>query len=355
MVIVISREGVVTYINKYASNMFGYLPQDVLGTNIMDVITAHTHQISNNLPSVFENGQPVYIEDLIEVEKINHWVGAWLVPVKNEENQVVSVMSLINDISKEKESEFNLIQALEKEREYNELQSRFATMISHEFKTPLSTILSSLEILQTYADQLPVDKKEIHYKRMKNSVSLLNSYLDDILVLGRIKEHQLSLHPIWIDIVEFCQNLVEESMWNDKTGHIIKYVVIGENHKVLLDPDMIRHILDNVLNNAIKYSDPNSRIVFTLDNNATRQVFTIQDEGIGLSNEDLEHVFEPFFRSSQQKATPGTGLGLPIVKRAVELLNGSVDIQSTLGQGTQVRIIIPNTSGSMGYDTNTGN
>ena len=149
----------------------------------------------------------------------------------------------------------------------------------------------------------------------------------------------------WINPIEFCEELVEETMWNHKSSHQIKFMSSGECLRAYLDPDFIHQILDNVLNNAIFYSPAGSKITFDLLCNPDTLVFSVKDEGIGIPPEDLPQIFDPFFRANNHTAIPGTGLGLSIVKRAVDLLNGKIEIASEIQKGTQIQITIPLTLG----------
>lgn len=355
IIVVFTKTGKINYVNKIAAELFGQNQQDLIGHDYTDMLNEKVQKFASTIQKIYDTNHVAYIEDIVEKNGQSFWFGSWLVPIKDDTDEVVAIMSVSRDISKEKESEFSLIQALDKERQFNELQSRFVSMISHEFKTPLSTILSSVEILQNYSDQLSVDKKLAHGKRIEKAVSVMNYLLEDILFIGRIKEKEMELRPLWIDPIEFCAGLVEETLWNDKSDHPIKFVVSGNCSKALIDPDFLKHILDNLLNNAIKFSDSGSKIIFTVDCTSTNLTFVISDEGIGIPAEDLPRVFDPFFRAKNHSTVPGTGLGLNIVKRAVELLNGSIAIKSEPGKGTQVSITIPLTIGTTVYGQNSGN
>ncbi len=293
------------------------------------------------MQQIYRTKETLYIEEMVKIDSNQIWIGSWLVPVKNESDEVTAVLSVSRNISKEKETEYNLIQAFEKEREYNELQSRFVSMISHEFKTPLSTILSSVEILQTYGAQLSEEKKQVHTSRIEKAVSVMNSYLEDILVLGRIKNQESKIQLALVDPVAFCEELIEETLWNHKSSHPIKFMTTGSCVQALIDPSFLHQILDNVINNAINYSQPGSKILFTLNCHSDDLEFVIKDEGSGIPAADLEQLFDPFFRGAAHPQVPGTGLGLVIVKRAVDLMKGKISINSQIGIGTEVRIQIP--------------
>ena len=186
-VALMDKSGKLLYTNKATGSFLGFDPPDLVDRTYKDILEKFAPATFGEMNRIYQTKQTTYTEELISLHNQQYWIGTWLVPVKNELEEVTAIMSVSRNINKEKESEFNLIQALEKEREYNELQSRFVSMISHEFKTPLSTILSSVEILETYDQQLSYDKKLAHMKRIDKAVSLMNTYVEDILVLGRIK------------------------------------------------------------------------------------------------------------------------------------------------------------------------
>ena len=346
MVTVISPKGELLYINQAVSRMAEQDVSDWIGSNILDKLFQIAPQFHANITQVLNTKENIYTEEMVRIQDKNQRLGTWMVPMLEENGDVRSIMSVSRDITSEQESQISLIHALEKERAYHELQSRFISMVSHEFKTPLSTILSSVEILQTYAEQLSPEKKNIHTKRIEDAVITMNHLLEDILAIGRISDREVGLRLQWFDPVEFCEKLVEDTIWNDKIDHPVKFVVSGTNNQVYLDPYLLRQILQNVLSNAIKYSDIGTKIVFTLAQVSNQILFTITDEGIGIPKDEISKVYDPFFRASNHQQKPGTGLGLTIAKNAVTLLNGSIEIQSEISKGTRVTITLPITIGS---------
>jgi signal transduction histidine kinase len=183
----------------------------------------------------------------------------------------------------------------------------------------------------------------------------MNSYLENILGLGRIKSNESKLKLTWMDPVAFCEELIEESLWNHKSSHSIKFTTTGSCLKALIDPSFLNQILVNVINNAILYSPIGSKITFTLNCLPNDLEFIIQDEGCGIPKEELEQIFEPFYRGASHPSVPGTGLGLFIVKRAVDLMKGDITIQSQVDAGTCVTIRVPLIQAGMEDESDSSN
>jgi PAS domain S-box-containing protein len=355
LIILMSDHGQVLYANNTFRQQFPEVSRDLANMNIFTTTAKYTPQIYQAILRGFETKKTDFVEDRVQLPDQNYWLRTWLLPIPDQANEIHSLLLISRDISTEKENALSIIKALESEREYNELQSRFVSMISHEFKTPLSTILSSIELLRNYHEQLHPEKKEMLASRIEDSVRVMNRLLEDILLIGRIKDQQARVMPEKVDPVKLCSDLMENVLWNDQFGHPIKLVVSGVTQPVLIDPEILRHILDNILNNAIKYSPSGSKIIFNLISTESQLSFEIIDEGIGMSPDTLEHIYEPFFRGRDISGVPGTGLGMTIVRKAVELLQGVIEVQSDVSKGTRVLISIPVEIGSEKNDQNPRN
>lgn len=341
MIVIISDQGKFLYANNAYKAAFSLNSHDLEGLNVFEGSKKYAPSVAEAMQKVFRTLKTDYVEDIVRLETRNYWLGTWLVPIPDHENQVHSILLVSRDITRDKESELNLIQSLDKEREFNELQSRFVSMISHEFKTPLSTILSSMELLKDYHDKLTPEKKDTLANKIFESVGLMNRLLEDIILIGRIKDQQLRVAPEWIDPVKFSSELMETVLWNDHFGHPIKFSATGPCVRARVDPELLRHILDNLLSNAIKYSALGSKILFNLDCSPGVLKFEIIDEGIGMSVETQEHIFDPFYRGDNCSGIPGTGLGMTVVQKALDMCQGKIEIQSENGKGTRVSIEIP--------------
>jgi len=238
--------------------------------------------------------------------------------------------------------------ALTKEKELGELKSRFVTMTSHEFRTPLTIILSSAELLERYSLKWSEEKKLNHLQRIQTTVKHMTGLLNDVLLLGKAEAGKLECNPALLDVVQFCCDLIEESQITTES-HTINFVsqtncihVNQDNcNKAYLDDKLLRHILSNLLSNAIKYSPQGGIVNFELIWQQGEVIFRIQDQGIGIPVADQAQLFNSFHRASNVGTLSGTGLGLAIVKRSVDLHGGKIAVNSEVGVGTTFTVSLP--------------
>lgn len=252
-----------------------------------------------------------------------------------------SIKNLENEVKERKKAEEEARKALEKERELNELKSRFVSIASHEFRTPLSTILSSISLVEQYKAKGELEKINKHTNRVRSSVNHLTAILNDFLSLGKLEEGKVEVKTEPIDLQVLCSDINEEIKVQLKAGQEIIVDCASGDELVLTDPRILRNILFNLLSNAIKYSDTGKKIHLSIRQSRSDYEIRIRDEGIGIPEEDKRHLFDRFFRASNAANIPGTGLGLNIVKRYVELLGGSIDFISGYNKGTTFTINIP--------------
>jgi signal transduction histidine kinase len=253
--------------------------------------------------------------------------------------------------------------ALIKEREINELKSRFVSVVSHEFRNPLNAILFSTELLQRYSSQLSEEKKETYLQRIQGSVRRMNELLNDVLIIGEAESGKLQFCPHPIEVVQFCQDLVDEfqlsaqapcsivfSYSNTCPQHTEPCVFqsaapISNPLPVTALPDLdgrlLRHILTNLLSNAMKYSPAGEQIELELACAPEAIQFRVRDRGIGIPREDQEKLFQSFHRASNVRTIPGSGLGLSIVKQCVDLHSGTITVESEPGKGTLFTVTLP--------------
>lgn len=245
------------------------------------------------------------------------------------------------NIEERKRAEAEVRSALAKEQELNELKSRFVSMASHEFRTPLSTILSSAELLERYSDRWDLQKQQTHYQRIKVAAQHMNELLDDVLFMGKAEARRQELQHLPLDLVIFCRELAEELQLCDRDCHPILFRSTLNSLPVQADERLLRHIFSNLLSNALKYSPDGSPVVFQLDWQHEEAIARVQDRGIGIPAADRTHLFESFHRASNASNISGTGLGLAIVKRCVDLYGGQIAVDSTVGEGTTFTIVLP--------------
>ncbi|MEO8710728.1 MAG: PAS domain-containing sensor histidine kinase [Parafilimonas sp.] len=241
-------------------------------------------------------------------------------------------------------SKIELSEALKAEKDLGELKSRFVSMASHEFKTPLSTILSSSFLLEKHNDSNEPGKRTKHIERIKNAVGDMKDILDDFLSLDKIEEGLIKTNIQWAsasDCVEIIESVINEMHVNLKNGQQIIFKYDGSEN-VKLDTHLLKNICINLLSNAIKFSPENTQVEVDCSFKKNKFSLFIKDHGIGIAEEDRQHLFERFFRAKNAFNIQGTGLGLHIVAKYLELMKGSIEIESELDKGSVIVIHISN-------------
>lgn len=403
-IVTISREGIIETLNPAAARLFGYDPEEVIGRNVHILMPApykqsHDQYISNYL----ETGRRKIIGIGREVEGIRK--DGSIFPIRLAVSEVIidgriSFAGIIHDLSDVKAAEAHVLrlnreleernenleqlilerteklanavdrllatneqlgnevrereaienslrqreteleEALDKEKELNTLKSRFVSMASHEFRTPLSTILSSIELVEAYLDA-GNSKALKHINRIKNSVTTLTSILNDFLSLSRLEEGKVEAQPEWFQLSDFCLAVVDEMRGQLKRGQQLIHEEKNVGQEIFLDKKFLKIIFFNLISNAIKYSPEGKPIRCTTSLRNQTLSIVIQDEGMGIPREDQPHLFTRFFRAHNVENIQGTGLGLNIVKRYIELLNGRIRFESAQGFGTSFFVDIP--------------
>lgn len=232
-----------------------------------------------------------------------------------------------------------LSQALENEKGLNELKSRFISTASHEFRTPLSTILSSVSLIQKYTASDEQEKREKHILKVKNAVSGLTEILNDFLSLGKLEEGKMSAKPALHDVYNLVREVVSDINSIVRSGQTITYN--KGNFEMMIDRQLLRNVMFNLLSNAIKFSPEGAVIDVQVSVNEEEVVIAVKDQGIGISDADMKNLFGRFFRGENAVAIPGTGLGLNIVTKYLELMQGSISCTSELNVGSTFYIYLP--------------
>jgi PAS domain S-box-containing protein len=272
------------------------------------------------------------IEANLEIQKLN---------AELEERVNLRTKELATAVRKVEESQEEVIRALKKERELNNMKSQFVTIASHEFRTPLATILSSASLIGRYAKTEDEDKRQKHVLRIKSAVTNLTEILNDFLSIGKLEEGRIQSIPVAMELEAFCTGLIEEVKGLCKEGQHIKFQYSGIK-EVWLDKQLLRNVLFNIISNAIKYSEPDKSIYFSIEADEKRVDIEIRDEGIGIPADDQKHIFERFFRAHNAGNAQGTGLGLNIVQNYIDLMDGEVSFASEVGVGSVFSIKLPN-------------
>lgn len=252
-----------------------------------------------------------------------------------------TISKLEQEVIERKKAEEEAQKSLEKERELNELKSKFVSIASHEFRTPLSAVLSSASLIQQYKDKGDFEKQDKHIQRIKSSVNHLTQILNDFLSLGKLEEGRVDLKLENIELENFLNEIKEEVNSFLKEGQILEINCDVAIKEIETDPRVFRNIMFNLISNASKYSDLHKSIFLTCTLNGQKLVVTIKDQGIGIPKEDQKHLFDRFFRASNAGNVQGTGLGLNIVRRYVDLLRGEISFTSEYEKGSTFFISIP--------------
>lgn len=262
-------------------------------------------------------------------------------PLVDKNNVITNVLHVYNDISKQKEIEFAIQNALETEQELNDLKSRFISVASHEFRTPLSAILTATILIGKQNGHGNEEKREKYLVQIERNVNNLTVILNDFLSLSKLEEGKVVAIPELFDLVYYSRKLVKETNMNLKKGQIINVSSLSPKLFVELDVKLLNHILNNLLSNAIKYSPEKSTINLNISQDKENAVIEITDPGIGIPLEEQKHLFLRFFRAKNAANIEGTGLGLNIVKQYTELMGGTIQFKSEINSGTTVWVSLP--------------
>ena len=363
----LAPDGTVLEMNQTALKFAGVREKDVMGrpfweTQSWDLSPAR-EQLQQAILAAAKGEFVRYEVELRGAGDAVATVDFSLKPVFDDTGKVRLLIAEGRDISERKQAESKIIEALEKEKELSSLRARFVSMVSHEFRTPLSTILLSAGLLESYSYKWAEEKKQTHFQRIQAAVKRMTELLEDILVIGKVDAGKLEFNPAPLDLEKFCHQVIEELRRSDSNQHPLIFSCQGSCAGANMDDKLLRHILTHLLSNAIKYSPQDSPILLELtchpggaewenSSNTTPAipepnsqmpvaVFRIQDRGIGIPPEDLNRIFDTFQRATNAGTISGTGLGLAIVKRSVELHGGQISVESEVGAGTTFTVRLP--------------
>jgi len=248
---------------------------------------------------------------------------------------------ILHDISERKRAERELRHSLERERELGNLKSNFISMVSHEYRNPLGIILSSTELLKRYHDRLSATERQEPLTDIETATRRMSAMIDNLLLVGKAEAGKLTINPMPVDLIEICQRVIIETVSSNNPERQIHFEHKGIENNATSDEQVLRLILSNLLTNALKYSPPELVPSLHLSRTGRYAVFVIQDQGIGIPDEDRPALFEAFRRARNVGMVNGTGLGLYIVKHCVELHEGAIDVASAVGKGTTITITLP--------------
>jgi len=376
-IITIDERGNIETINPSACKLFQYEPGEVVGKNISILMPQpykqeHDHYIDRyqttgkahiigigrevtglrkdgtqfpfrlGVSNVNFSGRKIYagfIHDLSREKEAEEKLKEYAAHLEDVvEERTLSLKQSVRELQKAKEE---VSQSLEKEKELGQLKSRFVSMASHEFRTPLSAVQLSASLIDKYAEPLHSPQIGKHVNKIKNAVGNLTTILNDFLSLEKLEAGRVEPSYTSFDIVKLAEEITEEMQLMAKQNQNILYQHTGTTSMVRLDINLLKNCIINLITNAIKYSGENSFIEFNTEINESGYSVTIKDNGIGIPESDQKHLFEAFFRAHNTGNIPGTGLGLNIVARYAALMNGRVYFESNVNEGTSFTISFP--------------
>ena len=347
-VIIIDQLGLVVEWNPRSTEIFGYTLDEALGNPLHELIIPeqYKNQIVKGFNHFLNTGESPVLYQRLETTGINKDgkefpVELSIIPIKLGEKYFFS--AFVRDITAEKASKLEMEKALAKEKELNELKSRFVSMTSHEFRTPLTTIQTNVEIISFLTESLDPElhrKIEKNYFRIGAEIDRLTDLMNDILILGRTESRKLPYRPGKVDLTKLCYFIIKQSFSNMSDGRNVDVEVKGRQAEVVVDPNIFTHILTNLIVNGFKYSKKhNPKLELSYLKNYV--AIKVSDQGIGINKKEIKHLFDSFFRGSNVDNIQGTGLGLTIVKQYVELHKGTIEVESILNKQTIFTIKLP--------------
>jgi len=348
-VIATDEQGLVTFMNPAAEALTGWREVEAFGKDAVEVL--HLVNEVTGLPTehpvaqVLRTQEVAFLNDFTALVKRNGDrvpIGDSASPLQRQLEGIGGVVVVFWDMSAYRQSEL-LQKALEKEQELHQLKSQFVSTVSHEFRNPLAVIRTAAELLDLRGATILDEKMKTYVQRIKTSVQQMTHLMDNVSMMGQIEAERLRFNPALVDLHKFCQDLLEEFSLNLLDSHEIVSTHPDEPLAIWMDANLLRLILSNLLNNAIKYSPLGGKIYFDYSSDTDRQtaIFSVQDQGIGIPKSEQGQLFESFFRASNTEQIQGTGLGLAIAKQCVELHQGQIDIVSEVNVGTTVTVVLP--------------
>jgi PAS domain S-box-containing protein len=343
--VLLKPHGLISELNPAFCEIFNCDADAILGQRLTEVLEMEQVEQFEQALQLAMHERSVQRIDLT----IRHKDGAMLdmdlllSPIDTDSDKEQELICSLRDMSLRKQIEIDLRQALEKEKELNEMKSSFTSMISHEFRTPLAIIQSTADVILNYYDRIDESTKKKRLLKIGEQVKRLTQLMDDVLFVGRAEQTGLKFEPKPINLGELCESMIEDLRASyDDEEKSLQFRIEGDCQQRYLDKDLFRHIFQNLLSNAFKYSAPNSKIEIRLLCNAIDTVLLVRDEGIGIPEGYQKNLFKTFHRAQNVGTIQGTGLGLAIVKRAVDQHGGTIHVKSIEGEGTLFVVKLPN-------------
>ncbi len=289
----------------------------------------------------FQVGAVDYITKPIQPEEVLARMNTHLTIQRLQKNLRTRNDELHTSLEREKALNQELQEALEREKDLNHLKSRFISIASHEFRSPLSLIGITTNMLKRYFNRMSDTKRTEHLESIEQEVARMTDILNNILVITKAEAGNFQFHPQTINMKAFCENLAERFTLMSEAAHSMSFSAQGGDFQMAADPSLLEPVISNLLSNAIKYSPQGGTIDFTLIREPDQVVFHISDQGLGIAEDDQAHLFDSFYRGENVTDIQGSGLGLSIVKQFVELHGGTISVESAVNQGTTFTVSLP--------------
>jgi PAS domain S-box-containing protein len=338
--VMLDRQWRYTYVNPKAGEILGRNAEDLIGVNAW---REFPEAVGGPYYDAFQ--EAIAAQTAIEVEAYfepwNRWFVNRIYPTAD------GVTVFFQDTTESKQAEKQMLEAermqveIAKERELIQLKERFISVVSHEFRTPLSVIMSSAELVHRYFDRMPRERQLEHLHEVLAQTEFMVGLLDNVLTVNKARAGRLEFNPAPLDVTAFCQATLERMQAVDGGKHRFVFTHEGDLSGVKLDAKLLQHILVNLLSNAVKYSPDGGDVCLKVNCQDNAVVFHVSDQGIGIPAESLPQLYDAFFRANNTGNIGGTGLGMAIVKESVDLHQGSIQCESEVGVGTTFTVHLP--------------
>jgi PAS domain S-box-containing protein len=327
------------FANKAYGQWFGKTPEEMIDKITLSELLGPT-LYEKNLPYIKGalDGKVQNFERTLTMPsgKVRHTLASYYPHIID--GKIKGFIVHVADISEIKTLEFELKESLQREKELNEMKTRFVSIASHEFRTPLTTILSSVDLIEHYVRDEEQQMRRKHIERIKSEVNNLNNILNDFLSIDKIEQGKIVVVPVQFDLKEFISQVIENFKGTTKPGQSIFYRHQGSD-SVILDKNDLNYVMLNLISNAIKYSEADIEVNVIVD--AKKVIISVADQGIGIPEEEQKEIFTRFFRAKNVGYVQGTGLGLNIVKRYIEIMGGTIEFASQKNVGTTFIVHLP--------------
>ncbi len=335
-------DGVVTFANMEFCRTLGFPHEKVIGTPLASFI----HHSDQKKFRVGEMHEPELEPRAQEYRFVCHdgkicWVRSMVSTLSDARRGWVHHQLIGVDITRLKAEEAGLYSVLRGSNHLNELRSRFISLASHQFRTPLSVIFSSAELLERHWDRYQPDERVEELRQIERSVNEMNALIDKLLLITAPRRQRQVMRAEPFDLAELCRDVAREIQTASGDFRDVRTTAVGRSSFIVQDKNLVRAIVENLISNARKFSGSDSAVRVSLDFQQDHTRITVEDAGIGIPQEDQRHIFEPFHRGTNAGEIAGSGLGLAIVRGCVDALGGRISLKSTVGQGTSITVILP--------------